>query len=266
MLDTIFATKIGMTQAWSKQGKRLAVTKCRIDDNVVLSQLNETQFEIGYGRKKLNNVPKPLREKIKKSGFSFGVKQVRGLKLSAMPEGAESPLKVGGTVAMDQVLEIGDVVKVQGTSKGRGFAGAVKRHGFHGGPKTHGQSDRTRAVGAISSGTTPGRIWRGKRMPGHFGAETQTVRGLVVLYLNPETHELWLSGPVPGHIFSILKISKLGRKKVVELDLASANLQETNPATEQPTAEEKKVEESKQTKAESKDQVEKTTQEEEKKS
>ena len=138
-------------------------------------------------------------------------------------------------MSLDQVLAVGDVVKVQGTSKGRGFAGGMKRHGFSGGPATHGQSDRQRAVGSIGSGTYPGRVWKGKKMPGHYGVETRTVHGLVVLYIDPETKEVWLSGPVPGFNTSTVKIEKTGQQKKVELDLAAMGLTEPQAEEEQPT-------------------------------
>jgi large subunit ribosomal protein L3 len=236
MLDAIFATKLGMTQAWLKSGKRLAVTKCKADSNMIVGQQEtsvtdkssrtwnknrQTVLEVGFGTKKLKNMKKPLRNRMTKSGFSFGAQYIQGVRYD-LPE--ESPLKAGDSVSLEQVLAVGDVVKVQGVSKGRGFAGAMKRYGFHGGPATHGQSDRSRAVGSIGSGTTPGRVWKGKRMPGHYGVETKTVSGLVVLHIDPETKEVWLSGPVPGFNTSVVKIEKTGHKKSVELDLAAMGM------------------------------------------
>lgn len=231
MLNTILATKIGMTQAWSKTGKRLAVTKCKVGANMVVGQqLTQaveksyqsktlkpcTIFEIGYGAKKIANTPKPLRSRLEKSGFSVGVRSVTGMRQF---EGDDLGLKVGDSLTADKVLSVGDVVSVQGESKGRGFAGAVKRHGFKGGPKTHGQSDRQRAVGSIGCRTTPGRVFPGKRMPGHYGSETQSVSGLVVLYIDQVHNEVWLSGPVPGFNSASVKITKTGEKRPVELNL-----------------------------------------------
>jgi large subunit ribosomal protein L3 len=224
MLDSIFATKLDMTQAWSKQGKRLAVTRCRVDDNFVVDQKSDDVFEVGYGQKKLKNMSKPLRSKMQKSGFSVGVTKLQGVHqpLQAKPTEDENEnadqIKVGDIVKAGQVLEIGDVVKVQGTTKGRGFTGVMKRWGFSGGQRTHGQSDRERAPGSIGAGTDPGRVWPGKKMPGHYGGDTKTISGLVVIYINSDTNEVWLSGPVPGHYSSIVKISKTGQKKLVELD------------------------------------------------
>lgn len=239
MLNTIFATKVEMSQAWSEDGKRLPITKLQVSDNVVLSK-KETQdkqmtLEIGYGRKKLKNIVKPLRSKIEKSGFSFGVKKIEGVKLTG--DEAENTLDAGQTLSLADVLNVGDVVEIQGSTKGRGFAGAMKRHGFHGGPKTHGQSDRARAVGSIGSGTTPGRIWKGKRMPGHYGCETKTVSGLVIVYIDQKNNELWVNGPVPGYRNSTVRISKTGKTKEIKLDLKHLGLAEAQVEVSNETGE-----------------------------
>ena len=204
-----------MSQAWSTLGKRLPITKLFVDDNCVLNvkqdQNQAFKAEIAYGKKKLKNVAKPLREQISKSGFSSGFKQIRSVVV-------DENIQSGKTIDIDQVLRVGDVVAVQGISKGRGFAGVVKQHGFHGGPRTHGQSDRQRAPGSIGSGTDPGRVWKGKKMPGHYGAETKTVLGLVVVHIDLEKKEIWLSGPVPGHRNSIVRVQKTGAKKELKLN------------------------------------------------
>lgn len=224
MLDSIFATKLDMTQAWSKQGKRLAVTRCKVEDNFIVDQKSADVFEVGYGQKKLKNMPKPLRSKMQKSGFSVGITKLQGIKNLTQTKQDEAEtdhadqIKVGAIVKVGQVLEVGDVVKVQGTTKGRGFAGVIKRWGFHGGQRTHGQSDRERAPGSIGAGTDPGRVWPGKKMPGHYGTDTKTISGLVVVYINEETGEVWLSGPVPGFYSATVRIIKTGQKKKIELD------------------------------------------------
>jgi large subunit ribosomal protein L3 len=251
MLTDFFATKLGMTQAWTKSGKRLAITRCKASDLPVISvstvtvinkqdqskpQVEAQIAELGIGKKKLSNMKKPLREKVTKSGFSFGVAQIRGVRVTA-DENAESQLKAGDSVTVDQVFNIGDVVQVQGITKGRGFAGAVKRHGFHGGPATHGQSDRERAVGSIGPGTTPGRVFVGKKMPGHMGGDTKTVSGLVIVHIDPTTKEVWLSGPVPGVMFSQVMIRKTGENKTIELDKKASGLADEVVAEEAPQTE-----------------------------
>ena len=257
MTTAVLATKIGMTQAWTTGGKRMAVTKCVVEPINVVAQhplhprtsnpnnrldQQAQYFEVAYGQKKLKNMPKPLRSKLEKGGFSVGATLLKGLQLENITEGES---QVGKTLSLLDQLTVGDVVKVQGRTKGRGFSGAMKRHGFGGvGGRTHGQSDRQRAVGSIGSGTTPGLVVKGKRMPGQYGTETQTVSGLVVLYVNPQTNEVWLSGPIPGANSSVISIRKTGDKREIELDLNASGIQapqadsevasetETTPSTE----------------------------------
>lgn len=242
MLQTVIATKLGMSQAWTNTGKRVAVTRCRVDNNVVLGQQpasqakpNQVVFELGFGNRKHKNVSKPLQGKLAKGGFSLGISGIKGVRVTAA-EGADAASVVGSTLKVQDILTVGDIVQVQGTSKGRGFAGGMKRHGFHGGPKTHGQSDRARAVGSIGAGTNPGHVWKGQKMPGHYGVDTKTVAGLVVLHVDPITQEVWLSGPVPGSMSSFVTISKTGKTKEIELDKAASGIAEA--AVEVASAEE----------------------------
>lgn len=254
MLNDFFVTKIGMTQAWTKEGKRLAITRCALNPNIVVdtkvedvvdsnAQKRQTKqatiLEVGHGRKKLKNMSKPLRSKLEKGGFSFGVAQIDGIRVA---DEAETIPQVGETISVDQVLTVGDVVKVQGVSKGRGFAGAVKRYGFAGGPRTHGQSDRERAVGSIGAGTTPGRVWPGKKMPGQYGQETKSVSGLVVVHIDTEAGEVWINGPVPGSMNSEVKITKLGKSKAIDLDTAASGINVVAPKQEESTAQEAQAE------------------------
>jgi large subunit ribosomal protein L3 len=105
--------------------------------------------------------------------------------------------EVGQVIKADAFAE-GDLVDVIGTSKGKGFAGGMKRHGFSGGPKTHGQSDRARAPGSIGSSATPGRVFKGMRMAGRMGNDRVTVQNLRVLRVDPERNILLIEGSVPG--------------------------------------------------------------------
>lgn len=226
MLNQVFATKLKMSQGWTTAGKRVAITRCRVNNNVIVMEHNLPEndfkiFEMGYGTKKAKNMSKPLRTKLEKSGFSNGILGVQGVHHTG------DDVKVGDTIKLEQVLEVGDVVQVQGTSKGRGFAGGVKRHGFHGvGGRTHGQSDRQRAPGSIGSGTTPGRVLKGLRMAGHYGVETISISNLIVLHIDAATQEVWLSGPVPGSFNSIIKIEKTGTKKNIVLDKKASGIKE----------------------------------------
>jgi len=239
MLTFVFATKIGMTQAWTTSGKRLAVTRCKVNPISVIAQLSPTTdqtqatFEVGYGHKKLKNMSKPLRSKLEKGGFSSGVTSIKGVKIAAQSYNGELPT-VGSSLKLENMLTVGDIVKVQGMTKGKGFAGAVKRHNFKGGPVTHGQSDRLRAVGSIGSGTNPGRVLKGKRMPGRMGTDNQTVQGLVVIYIDPSTQEVWLSGPVPGSVNSTVSIRRTGINKLVALDLSASGIKVAELAVSEP--------------------------------
>lgn len=263
MKTSVLATKVGMTQAWTTQGKRVAVTRCLVEPVTVIAQhplhpqtnnpdntldQQAQYFEVGYGTKKLKNMAKPLRSKLEKSGFSLGAKLLKGMQFETVA--AEGTSFVGQRLNLVENLAVGDVVKVQGLNKGRGFAGAMKRHGFKGvGGRTHGQSDRQRAVGSIAAGTTPGRIFKGKRMPGHMGTETTMVSGLVVVYVNAATNEVWLSGPVPGANSSVITILKTGDKKDMTLNLDASGIKvpevvanDSQEVTPEPTQEEAKPE------------------------
>lgn len=185
MLDTVFATKHSLTQAWTEAGLRVPVTKAKFSPMTV-TQIKTTDkdgyqaIQIGFGSKK------------------------REIKVDKLDD-----LTVGGTINPADVLQPGDTINVTGTSKGKGFTGVVKRWGFHGGPRTHGQSDRERAPGAIAQGTTPGRVFKGKKMAGHHGNTQITVRNLSIFSIDKENQEIWLQGLVPGNKNGLLTIRKL---------------------------------------------------------
>lgn len=236
MLKQIFATKIDMTQAWTKEGRRLPITRVKIEPNqivnaqkVAVKSVNEAGhpakaecqiFEIGYGAKKAKQMTKPLRGKLVQAGFENGVKQIRGVREYDL----ESTIKVGDVLNITDIFSVGDVVEVQGTSKGKGFQGVMKRWNFHGGPKTHGQSDRARAPGSIGQRTQPGRVHKGHHMAGQMGDETVTVSGLTIVYIDQMTNEVWLSGPIPGANRGIVRLNKTAEHKEIELDIQASRI------------------------------------------
>ena len=193
-----------MTSTYDSRGRRVGATVVEMTPNYV-TQLNTLSVQLGFGTKK--SVKKPQIGHTKKIGLDQKIRWFREVK------GAGEDLKPGQAINLDQVFSIGDSVKVSGTSKGKGFAGVVKRHGFHGGPKTHGQSDRLRAPGAIGSGTTPGRVYKGKKMAGHMGAVQVSTRGLEVIAIDKEKNLLTIKGAVPGAAEGLVMITKLGRTK-----------------------------------------------------
>lgn len=223
MLNQVFVYKHGMTQAWTADGKRVPVTRLQLPSTAVVRVLGEETAPralLGVGTRQMRNLRKPQRSLLEALKLDHGVQHFREVEFTS--EG-EAP-KAGEHISLSSSFEVGDVIEVQGITKGKGFAGVMKRHGFHGGPRTHGQSDRSRAPGSIGQRTTPGRVHKGKRMAGRMGTDTITVKGLVVLHIDAANGELWVSGPVPGHHQSLLKITKSGQKKEITLDAAASNL------------------------------------------
>ena len=206
MINVIIGKKVNMSNRFDAQGKRIPVTVVSANANVVAKIKSGDKdgydaIQIGLGNEKkpiksqlgnykyLPSVPKILRE--------FRVDNLEGI-------------QKGNTIDASN-FKVGDLVKVTGVSKGRGFAGAMKRHGFHGGPKTHGQSDRHRAPGSLGQGTTPGRVFKGKKMAGHMGDERVTIPQLVVVETDKENNLLVIQGSLPGSRNGVLLIEKVGK-------------------------------------------------------
>lgn len=186
-------TKKEMTQVFEENGKVIPVTLLDVADVVVAGFKTEERdgynaVVLGKGKKKKAN--KAEMTKYKELGYA--PKFVVEFKVEGIDEG----LKVGDKVEVD--IEEGSKVNVTGITKGKGFAGVVKRWGFKGGPKTHGQSDRWRAPGSIGSGTTPGRVYKGKKMAGRMGNERQTTENLRFVKNDKDNGLVYIKGAVPG--------------------------------------------------------------------
>jgi large subunit ribosomal protein L3 len=158
-------------------------------------------IQIGFGARK--HINKPMAGHMKRQGQFRWLREIRVDDSNSYEVGQ----KIG-----PELFEEGDIVDVVGKSKGKGFAGGVKKHHFHGGPKTHGQSDRHRAPGSIGSGTTPGRVRKGLRMAGHMGDERVTVKNLRVFESNLARGVLLIEGSVPGGVNGLVRIAKTGKK------------------------------------------------------
>ncbi|MBI4337283.1 MAG: 50S ribosomal protein L3 [Chloroflexi bacterium] len=219
MIEGIIGKKLGMTQILGAGGRGVPVTAVQAGPCVVTQV--RTSGRDGYQAVQL--------------GFE-AVRELQGLDLKRATRAQIKPLtkpeaghlkRVGtlfrhlrefraddvGDVEVGQQVTVaffqpGDAVQVTGTSKGRGFAGVVKRHHFKGGPKTHGQSDRQRAPGAIGATTYPGRVLKGTRMAGHMGHERVTVRNLKVVQVDAERNLLFVEGAVPGPTSGLLLIRR----------------------------------------------------------
>ena len=207
MIPGIIGKKIGMTQVFRDNGKMEAVTlieagPCTITQVKMADKEGYNAVQLGFGQAK--KLTKAEQGHIKELGK---FKHLREFKIVD-----PKSVKVGDKVDVS-VFQPGDYVSVAGISKGKGFAGVVKRYHFKGGPKTHGQSDRTRAPGAIGATTTPGRVLKGLRMAGHMGMERVTVRRLEVFKTDPENNLLLVRGAVPGNRNGLLLISKTTKRK-----------------------------------------------------
>ncbi len=199
-----------MTTRFGKFNFKIPVTAIEVDPNVVLAA-KDTRLVLGTGRRK--KVKKTDNAYVKVAGYTPRfIKEVMWTETSQSEDRKENQPKVGDKLTVS-VFESGDEVKVTGTTKGRGFAGVIKRHGFHGGPKTHGQSDRHRAPGSIGSGTTPGRVWKGKKMAGHMGAAKLTVTGLEVVEVDENNNLIFVKGAVPGPRSGFVILEKTGKVK-----------------------------------------------------
>ena len=205
MISGIIGRKIGMTQVFHGNGTVEAVTAIEAGPCFV-TQVRRADtdgydaVQLGFGTAKRLNEPE--KGHLKKVGL---LKHLREFKASDIDS-----IEVGQKVDVG-MFQAGDLVDVTGTSKGRGFAGVVKRHHFRGGPKTHGQSDRHRAPGSIGATTTPGRVFKGLRMAGHMGNERVTVRRLKVVEADPERNLLLVRGAVPGAKNGLVAVRKSAR-------------------------------------------------------
>jgi len=200
------------------EGTRVPVTYIKAGPCVVTQVKRQDKdgywaVQLGFGERKIKNTTKPLQGHLKGAiKDNKAPRFLREVKLDKEPE-----FKMGDVISAADIFKVGDALAVTGTSKGKGFAGVVKRWGFAGGPKTHGQSDRLRAPGSIGQGTTPGRVYKGKKMAGRMGGERITVKNLIVVSLEPEKSELTVSGPVPGTPGSLLILKKIASGKLEEL-------------------------------------------------
>lgn len=214
MLNSILAQKQKMNQTFVED-TRVPVTWIKVGPCLVTQIKNLAKdgywaVQLGFGTRKAKNTPKSLQGHLKKiQNYPRYLREIRSDK--------ELEVKVGDQIKVSEIFKKGDLVEVQGTSKGKGFAGVVKRWHFAGGPKTHGQSDRQRAPGAIGQGTTPGRVHKGKKMAGRLGQQKVTIKNLIIVDINEEKNEMALSGPVPGSTGDLLIVKKIASGKLKEL-------------------------------------------------
>jgi len=192
----IIGKKVGMTQLFDENGAAVPVTvieagPCYITQVKTVDSDGYNAVQLGFEETAERKLTKGQKGHLQKAGTPT----LRRLREFRADDAAQFNL---GDVIKADIFQDGDIVDVVGVSKGRGFAGAVKRHHFAGGPKTHGQSDRHRTPGSRGAGTTPGHTWPGTRGPGHMGDERVTVQNLKIALVDAERNLIAVRGAVPG--------------------------------------------------------------------
>lgn len=246
----VIGKKLGQTQKFLEDGTRIPVTMVSTPGNTVLMHKTADKegyfaVQLGYGQRK--NATKPQLGHAKKALLNKAPLFIKEARLTEKE--AQSMPQVGDMLEAATVLAAGDIVDVQGVSKGKGFAGGVKRYHFRGGPKTHGQSDRHRAPGSIGSGTTPGRVYKGKRMAGKMGNDLTTLKNLEVVKVGKDF--VWVKGVVPGNVGAVVTVIPTGKKVKKFVAVLQDKKEEVVPevtevpaeAVATPVAEEPKAEE-----------------------
>lgn len=209
MIREIIGKKLGMTRLFSQEGNIVPVTiieagPCPIIQKKTREKDGYGALQVGFLPKKPKRVNRPLMGHFKKSGEgAFYI--LRELRMDDVDD-----FELGQEIAVD-IFQPGDLVDVTGTSKGRGFSGVMKRHGFRGAPGSHGTHEYFRHGGSIGSATDPGRTYKGKRMPGHFGNQRVTVQNIEVVEVRAQQNLIFLKGSIPGWRNGIVTIR--GAKK-----------------------------------------------------
>ncbi|WP_027357756.1 50S ribosomal protein L3 [Desulforegula conservatrix] len=206
MSKGMIGKKLGMTSLFTSDGRLVPVTVLEVGPCVVTQiKTNEKDgyeaIQIGFGEKKAKKTTKPLQGHFEKSGGTF----YSALKEFRIDNPAD--YKLGQALTAD-IFAVGEKLVVSGLSKGRGFSGTIKRHGFTRGPETHGCRN-VREPGSIGCATWPGKVIKGKKMPGRFGVDRTTVKNLVVMDIRPEYNVILVKGAVPGHNMGIVEIKKV---------------------------------------------------------
>lgn len=202
-MTALLGTKRGMTQMWSEEGDRVPVTILEVPPNTVtaLRTVEEHGYDavqLGIGEVRPKVLSKPVLGQFTKAELP-PLRHLREVRM------APGELQVGARIAPADLFEVGTRVDVIGTSKGKGFAGTIKRHGFARGPTSHG-SMNVRRPGSIGMKEHPGRVLKGKRMAGRMGHERVTVKGLTVLAVDAENNRVLVKGPVPGAVGGLVMV------------------------------------------------------------
>ncbi len=200
----LLGKKIGMTRVYNDMGAVIPVTVIEAGPCKVLQVKSESidgynAIQVGFGAKKAKNVTKPLAGHFSKADAE-GFYNIREFRIQNPDD-----YTAGQDISLDELFKTGDIIDVQGTSKGKGFQGVMKRHGFKGGPGGHG-SKFHRAPGSIGCSAWPARVVKGKKMPGRMGNDTVLKKNVLVVDVRSDDNIILVKGPVPGAKQSLLKL------------------------------------------------------------
>lgn len=211
MLEGILGKKLGMTRIFSQEGEETPVTVIKAGPCFVVQRKARERegydgIQLGFIEKKAKRVNKPLADHFKKANTPpfYHLREFKG-------EGLEV-YQPGQRIGCADIFKVGDFVDISAKTKGRGFAGVVKRWGFRGGAKSHG-SMFNRAPGSIGSSSDPSRVLKGKRLPGHYGNERVTIQNLKVVDIRPENDLILIKGAIPGPVNGVVEIRKAVKKQ-----------------------------------------------------
>jgi large subunit ribosomal protein L3 len=204
----ILGKKLGMTNIFNAEGDLVPVTIINADPCKIISIKTKEKdgynaVQLGYGERKEKNISKPVLGQYKKNNLkpALALREFKGFDMNT--------LKIGDEIKVEMFSE-GELIKVRGTTKGKGFQGVMRRHGFGGvGGTTHGQSDRLRAPGSIGASSYPSRVFKGQRMAGRMGNQVVTVSKLLVVKIIPQENIIMVKGAVPGAQNSIVELIKI---------------------------------------------------------
>ena len=209
----LIGTKVGMSRVFEADGLSIPVTVINIGKNVVSAVKTHTKHgysavQIAHGEAKKSKLSKPILGFCSKLGInSFS-------KFTEFRVGGDAAVPIVGSLIAVDSFEVGDLVNITGTSKGKGYAGAIKRHGFSSQRTTHGNSVSHRAIGSTGMCQDPGRVFKGKKMSGHLGAVKRTTRNLKVVAVDGDNHLIFVKGAVPGNNGSSLVVKPSSSKKL----------------------------------------------------
>ena len=209
-LPAFYGVKAGMTRIFDSEGNHVPVTVVKLVPNYISQVKTQekdgyTSYQIAYYEKREKLITKPIQGHLKKANLD-----AKFARFAELPQADADTEAFGKEVSLDQ-FEKDSYIDVTGTSKGKGFAGVMKRYNFQGGPAAHG-SKFHRTTGSIGNRATPGRVFAQKKMPGHMGVKTKTIQNLKIVDINQEQGYMLVKGSIPGSKNSFVRVAKALKK------------------------------------------------------